>query len=192
MGCRDGGAQCSLEAATLAVLDCLFAAAEAAPPARDVPAHTALTAQHSIAANDVAAAAPGLHQAASDGIVRGGHGSSARQPVVAASGCYRPELAEQHSSRDASARTAAQSIADPEHSATDPASERRLVEVRLLVTHFVAGLLVGTAAGPGRAMHVRVVAIPGRRDETALVVSGCLPAVKQEVARIVGVPAQPT
>ena len=187
---RDGGAQCSLGASTLAVLDCLFAAAEAAPPGRIPEGHATVAAQHSIGPVGPAAATLRSHRAAADGIAHRGHHSPGCKPVVDAGGYISPDLARQQASRAAATSTAAPRTADAKHAARDLNTERRMVEVRLLVTHFLAGLLVGTAAGPGKATTLRVVAIAERRDETAIVVSGCMFAVKQEVVRIVGKPAR--
>lgn len=170
------------------MLDCLFAAAEAASPYRGKEAHADVAAHHSIAPGDMAAAAPRSYRNAADGIACGGHGRSGRKPDVAADRCFSPGLSAEQARRAAATATAATSTVDAQREAEHPVSESRTVEVRLLVTHFVAGLLVGTAAGPGKATHVRVVAIPGWRDDTAVIVSGCLLAVKQEVGRIVGTP----
>ena len=182
-GRRDDDRRCSMEAATLAVLSRMFAAADAAPPARGQPVHATLAAQQSIAPAHVAA---NSNRTAADGTAHGGDHKPERTDVTAADCRNSPDLALRQAGRIASTGTATPSAFDAQCGMADPDFASRTVEVCLLVTHFTAGLLVGSASGSGEATHARVVGLPGRRDDTAFIVSGCLSTVKQQVATIAG------
>ena len=153
-----------MEAATLAVLECMFAAAEAVPPASHSAEHAAAAAQDSIAFRDTAAAAPQWHCTAADGICHVAKEQPDSMPTEIVAASHDPSLADK--AKAATTAEAAAQSAGVALRGTDDTVD--MVAVHLLVSHFTAGLLVGTAAGSGTAAGIR--AVPGLHA-----VSGVLP-----------------
>ena len=145
---RVDSGRCGVKAAALAVLDCIFAAAEVAPRTR-APAARGTVAQ----------------------------GTSV--PAQAAR-----KQADERLGQEATAET----VMTPD--GTQPLrpadSQEPIVQARLLVSQYAAGLLIGAAAGRSPAADMTAVDVPDRLDEKLVVLSGAPKAVKQMVARLLG------
>ena len=165
------------------MLDCMFAASEAALCARGSAARApASPAGHaSTASVSAATEAPSLPCVPAMGTPRRQTG----MPEASSGGWTDAVWARSSTSRNAAIKSEAQ---DAPLGATDPDGlpDGGTVAVRLLVRAYTAGLLVGTAAAGVRATSVEAVELQGRPDEKAVVVSGYPPAVKQEIVSILG------
>ena len=139
-----------MEAAALAVLDCIFAAAGSASPAR-TPVAGAASGRGTTQSDQAATKSPIAHVAAAVGTVT--------PPALTPDGAP---------------------AASPVETQEPPA------QALLAVSHYAAGMLIGSAAGDSGLADIIAEDMPERRDERVVVISGRPTAVKQMVVKVIG------